>query len=58
LCPKKATPICTSTTTTSQAAADKPVSDASANAALTLLTANQPKPDVIIISADGRALPR
>ncbi len=58
LCPTKATPIWTSTTTTSHAAAGRPVRDSSANAALTLLTANQPNPDVIVISADGSALPR
>ena len=58
LCPKKATTTCTSTTTTSHSTGEAPVSEASANEALTLLTANQPNPDVIVISADGRMLPR
>ena len=36
-------------TTTSHSTGDAPVSELSANEALTLLTANQPKPDVIVI---------
>jgi hypothetical protein len=58
LCPKNATPICTSTTTTRHAAAGTPVSESRAKAALTLFTANHPNPDVIVISAAGTALPR
>ena len=58
LCPKNATATCTTTTTTSHSTGDAPVSEASANEALTLFTANQPNPDVIVISAEGTTLPR
>ena len=58
LCPKNATPTCTTTTMTSASTSGIPVSSFNANDALTLLTANHPQPDVIVISPAGSTLPR
>ncbi|WP_226359421.1 hypothetical protein [Pseudonocardia sp. ICBG601] len=58
MCPKNATATWTTTTATSHATVPPPVIADSANAALTLFTANQPKPEVIVIRAAGSALPR
>src|SRR5215469_15494544 len=57
LCPKNATASCTSTMTSRQSLVFQPSSALSANAPLTLLTANQPTPATRELIPAGRILP-
>ena len=58
LWPKKATATCSSTMISRQIFAFQPSSAFSANAPLTLLTANQPMPATTALRPAGRMLPR
>src|SRR6266567_2950910 len=58
LCPKNATAICSTTIISRQILLFQPSSAFSANAPLTLLTANQPMPATIELIPAGRMLPR
>src|SRR5262249_9553772 len=58
LCPKNATAICNTTMIARHSALGQPSSALSANAPLTLLTANQPTPATSALTPAGKMLPR
>ena len=58
LCPKKATPISSTTTISRVSLSDQPVRVARASAPLTLFTANQPMPAITAFRPAGSRLPR